>query len=130
MSFRPPRSLPILTLFHNVKSERSNAALALLQSRQKNASGEEQYRIDVVDETQQAPTDTQLKQVASFLQSPTPWKEMMASKDITNAHDALKALEEKPTLLNCPILVDWEKGKAVIGSPTLEALERLIDERK
>ncbi|KAL9558172.1 hypothetical protein PS6_001437 [Mucor atramentarius] len=110
MSFRPPRSLPILTLFHNVKSERSKAALALLQNKQKNASGEEKYRIDVIDENQQAPTDTQLKQ-------------------ITNEHDAFKALKEKPDLLNCPIVVDWEKGKAVMGSPTLEAIEKLIQER-
>lgn len=129
MSFRPPRSLPILTLFHNVKSERSKAALALLQSKQKNASGEEKYRIDVIDENQQTPTDTQLKQVASFLKSPTPWKEMMLNDQITNAHDAFKALKEKPDLLNCPILVDWEKGKAVMGSPTLEAVEKLIQER-
>ncbi|KAG2203745.1 hypothetical protein INT46_010679 [Mucor plumbeus] len=129
MSFRPPRSLPILTLFHNVKSERSKAALALLQNKQKNASGEEKYRIDVVDENQQTPTDTQLKQVASFLNSPTPWKEMLLNDQITNANDAFKALKEKPDLLNCPIVVDWEKGKAVIGSPTLDAVKKLIQER-
>ncbi|KAI7902321.1 uncharacterized protein BX663DRAFT_510731 [Cokeromyces recurvatus] len=132
MSFRPPRSLPILTLFHNVKSERSRAALALLQNKQKNTLGEERYRIDVIDETQQAPTDTQLKQIASFLDSSTPWKDMLMSnnKEITNAHDAIHALQKRPTLLNCPILVDWDKGRAVIGSSSLEALERLINDRK
>ncbi|CEP10958.1 hypothetical protein [Parasitella parasitica] len=129
MSFRPPRSLPILTLFHNAKSERSKAALSLLQNKQKNASGEEKYRIDVIDENQQAPTDTQLKQIASFLNSPTPWKEMMLNDQITNAHDAFKALEKKPDLLNCPIVVDWEKGKAVIGSPTLDEIEKMIQAR-
>lgn len=130
MSFRPPRSLPILTLFHNVKSSNSKAALAILQNKQKNASGEEKYRIDIVDENQQAPTDTQLKQVASFLSSPTPWKDMMLNDQISNAIDASKALKEKPDLLNCPILVDWEKGTAAIGSPTLDALEKIINERK
>jgi arsenate reductase-like glutaredoxin family protein len=131
MSFRPPRSLPILTLFHNVKSDNSKAALRMLQNKQKNANGEEKYRIDIVDENQQAPTDTQLKQIASFLKSSTPWKDMMVDTDgIGNAQDALLALENKPELLNCPIVVDWEKGKAVLGSKTLDAVEQLINERK
>jgi arsenate reductase-like glutaredoxin family protein len=102
----------------------------MLQNKQKNASGEEKYRIDIVDEHQQEPTDTQLKQIASFLSSPTPWKDMLLNDQISNANDAYKALKEKPDLLNCPILVDWEKGKAAIGSHTLDALENLINERK
>ena len=131
MSFRPPRSLPILTLFHNVKSENSKAALALLQNKQKNANGEEKYRIDIMDENKQAPTDTQLKQIASFLKSPTPWKDMLIeANDVGNAQDAFEVLKNKPDLLRCPIVVDWEKGKAVIGSKTLDAVEKLISERK
>ncbi|CAO3625048.1 unnamed protein product [Mucor hiemalis] len=131
MSFRPPRSLPILTLFHNVKSENSKAALSLLQSKQKNASGEEKYRIDVMDENKDAPTDTQLKQIASFLKSPTPWKDMLVdANNIGNAQDAFAVLKDKPDLLRCPIVVDWEKGRAAIGSKTLDAVEKLINERK
>lgn len=131
MSFRPPRSLPILTLFHNVKSDNSKAALALLQSRQKNASGEEKYRIDVMDENKDAPTDTQLKQIASFLKSPTPWKDMLIdANNVGNAQDAFKVLKDKPDLLRCPIVVDWEKGKAALGSKTLDEVEKLINERK
>ncbi|KAG2235045.1 hypothetical protein BDF21DRAFT_433344 [Thamnidium elegans] len=131
MSFRPPRSLPILTLFHNVKSDKSRAALAMLQSKQKNTSGEEKYRIDIMDEHQQTPTDTQLKQIASFLKSPTPWKEMLVDdKNIGNAQDAFQVLKDKPELLQCPIVVDWEKGAAVTGSKTLDAIEKLINERK
>lgn len=131
MSFRPPRSLPILTLFHNVKSDKSRQALALLQAKQKNANGEEKYRIDIMDENQQTPTDTQLKQIASFLNSPTPWKEMLIDvNDIGNAQDAFHVLKKKPELLHCPIVVDWENGKAVGGSSTLEAVEKFIDERK
>lgn len=130
MSFRPPRSLPILTLFHNVKSDRSKAALTMLQNKQKNAQGEEKYRIDIMDETKQTPTDTQLKQIASFLKSPTPWKDMLNDTEIGNAQDAFHVLKEKPELLRCPILVDWENGKAAVGSSTLDALEKLIDARK
>lgn len=128
MSFRPPRSLPILTLFHNVKSNRSKAALTMLQNKQKNPQGEEKYRIDIMDETQQTPTDTQLRQIASFLKSPTPWKDMLNDADISNAEDAFHVLKKKPDLLRCPILVDWEMGNAAAG--TLEALEKIIDARK
>jgi arsenate reductase-like glutaredoxin family protein len=131
MSFRPPRSLPILTLFHNVKSNKSRQALVILQNKQKNANGEEKYRIDIMDENQQTPTDTQLKQIASFLNSPTPWKEMLTdTNDIGNAQDAFHVLKNEPGSLRCPIVVDWENGKAVGGSSTLEAVEKLIDERK
>lgn len=127
MSFRPPRSLPILTLFHNVKSERSKAALTMLQNKQKNVQGEERYRIDVMNA--ETPTDTQLKQIAGFLKSPTPWKDMLV-QDVGNAQDALHLLKEKPDVLRCPILVDWEKGTAAVGTSTLEALEKIIDARK
>lgn len=133
MSFRPPRSLPILTLFHNVRSNNSKAALAMLQNKQKNLDGEEKYRIDVMDEFKQPPTDTQLKQVAIFLKSKTPWKDMLlpdVSKEITNPHDAFKMVQDKPQLLQCPIVVDWERGKAAIGVKDLTEIEKLIDERK
>ncbi|CEG79929.1 hypothetical protein RMATCC62417_14335 [Rhizopus microsporus] len=133
MSFRPPRSLPILTLFHNVKSDNSRAALRLLQSRQKNADGEEKYRIDVMDEYKQPITDTQLRQVASYLESKTPWKDMLlpeASQIIDNAQDAFKIIKDKPEVLRCPIVVDWERGRAASGIKGLEDIEKLINERK
>ncbi|KAG1206733.1 hypothetical protein G6F69_008612 [Rhizopus microsporus] len=129
----PPRSLPILTLFHNVKSDNSRAALRLLQSRQKNADGEEKYRIDVMDEYKQPITDTQLRQVASYLGSKTPWKDMLlpeASQIIDNAQDAFKIIKDKPEVLRCPIVVDWERGRAASGIKGLEDIERLINERK
>ncbi|KAI8092418.1 uncharacterized protein B0P05DRAFT_462383 [Gilbertella persicaria] len=124
MSFRPPRSLPILTLFHSVKSDKSRAALALLQNKQKNARGDDTYKIDIIDH--QTPTDTQLKQVASFLQSPTPWKDMIVDHNANNAQDAIQAIQDNPNLLNRPIVVDWQKGKAAIGSRTLDTIEQLI----
>ncbi|KAI8971663.1 hypothetical protein BDF20DRAFT_915443 [Mycotypha africana] len=141
MSFRPPRTLPILTLFHNVRVKNSQAALQLLQSKQKTESGDEKYRIDVVDEAHSQPTETQLKQMASFLDSPTPYKDLMfndagtGESQVTNVHDALKYIDtakefaaDKP-ILRTPILVDWERGKAAIGQPTLQSIEKLINER-
>ncbi|KAI8974708.1 hypothetical protein BDB01DRAFT_838579 [Pilobolus umbonatus] len=122
MSFRPPRSLPILTLFHNAKSEQSNAALNLLRQKQMNSSGEEGYRIDVQDKS----TEYQLKQVASYLHSNTPWKDMVDS-DVSDGNDALSLLMKRPELLKCPIIVDWEKGKAATA---LTAIEKIIDERQ
>ncbi|KAI8368947.1 hypothetical protein BD560DRAFT_398171 [Blakeslea trispora] len=127
MSFRPPRSLPILTLFHNYQSEKSKAALALLQNKQKNARGDDVYRIDIVGQNE-APTDTQLGQVASFLGTQNAWKDMI-QEDVQSAQDALHVVQSNPGLLRRPIVVDWEKGKAAIGSRTLDAIEQLIKER-
>ncbi|KAI9259345.1 hypothetical protein BY458DRAFT_517087 [Sporodiniella umbellata] len=133
MSFRPPRTLPIITLFHNAKSSQSRAALNLLQSKQKNHEGDERYRIDVMDESKQPPTSTQLGQVASFLNSNTAWKDMLipdASQVVDNAKDAFNLVISKPTLIKCPIVVDWEKGSAALGADDLKAIEELIDKRK
>ncbi|KAG1460606.1 hypothetical protein G6F56_005913 [Rhizopus delemar] len=133
MSFRPPRTLPILTLFHNVRSNQSKAALVMLQNKQKNLEGEERYRIDVMDEFKQPPTDTQLRQVASFLNSSTPWKDMLlpeASERVDNSNDAFQLVKNQPRLLQCPIVVDWENGRAALGAKDLEAIEKLINERK
>ncbi|OBZ84538.1 hypothetical protein A0J61_07410 [Choanephora cucurbitarum] len=125
MSFRPPRSLPILTLFHNYQSEKSKAALALLQSKQKNARGDDVYRIDIIGQNE-APTDTQLNQVASFLGSPNAWKDMVQEQEVESVQDALHVIQANPGLLRRPIVVDWEKGKAAMGSRTIE---QLIQER-
>jgi arsenate reductase-like glutaredoxin family protein len=134
MSFRPPRTLPILTLFHNARVERSRQALQLLQNKQKKSNGEEAYRIDVVDENNHTTTDTQLQQVASFLNSKTPWKDMISPEaasenGITDPRDAFNLLKQNPNVLRCPIVVDWEKGKAALGSPTLDAVKQLIEAR-
>ncbi|KAI8363795.1 hypothetical protein EDC96DRAFT_444592 [Choanephora cucurbitarum] len=124
MSFRPPRSLPILTLFHNYQSEKSKAALAFLQNKQKNARGDDVYRIDIIGQNE-APTDTQLNQVASFLGT-NAWKEMVQEQDVQSVQDALHLIRANPSLLRRPIVVDWEKGKAAMGS---RRIEELIGER-
>lgn len=133
MSFRPPKTLPILSIFHNANNPQSRAALQLLQQRSKRANGDDAYRIDVVD-LQQPPTTDQLRQIASFLPKPSNgtsvWRQMVRpDAQPTDWSEVASALQKEPSLLERPIVVDWARGKAALGRPNLEAIEKLIGER-
>ncbi|KAI9259464.1 hypothetical protein BDA99DRAFT_513318 [Phascolomyces articulosus] len=131
MSFRPPKTLPILSIFHNGNLARSRAALDLLQKRATQKNGNDAYRIDVIDT--QPPTVEQLRQVASFLptspqgNSETHWHQMVQKPDqLHDWSEIAQRLHEEPSLLTRPIVVDWTRGKAAIQPSDIE---NLINER-
>ncbi|KAI8366621.1 uncharacterized protein BYT42DRAFT_587225 [Radiomyces spectabilis] len=128
MSFRPPRSLPVLSIFHSPQCSKSRAALALMQSRQKKANGDDYYRLDVVDNF----TKDQLRQVVQYLSQEVPPKDILrpeAQGQSIDTSTIVEILKSKPDMLERPIVVDWERGKAVLGRPTLDAVQKLIDAR-
>ncbi|KAF7727989.1 hypothetical protein EC973_006754 [Apophysomyces ossiformis] len=134
MSFRPPKTLPILSIFHNAQCSKSRAALQLLLDKQKRPNEDDAYKVDVVDYQQTPPTSDQLRQVAQYLEgnSVPAWRRMIRSEaqdKVHNWQEAQKLLLEQPALLERPIVVDWEKGLAALGRPTLEAVEKLIQGR-
>ncbi|KAG0192238.1 hypothetical protein DFQ28_009812 [Apophysomyces sp. BC1034] len=134
MSFRPPKTLPILSIFHNARSSKSRAALQLLLDKQKRPDQDDAYRVDVVDYEQTPPTPDQLRQVSQFLgeNSVPVWRRMIrpeAQDMVHNWQEAQKLLLDRPALLERPIVVDWEKGQAALGRPTLAAVEKLLNQR-
>ena len=51
---------------------------------------------------------------------------MVQEQEVESVQDALHVIQANPGLLRRPIVVDWEKGKAAMGSRTIE---QLIQER-
>ncbi|KAI7868902.1 hypothetical protein BDF14DRAFT_1789179 [Spinellus fusiger] len=132
MSFRAPRSLPILSIFHNPSSSESVSALQLLQAKRKRPTGEEIYNIDVLDNVNAAPTPSQLQQVAEYLGTPqSHWKTMLSSENMDQHEnkDVHQMIIDQPQLLKRPLVVDWNQGRAAVGSSTLQAIKELIDAR-
>ncbi|KAG0057581.1 hypothetical protein BGZ83_008163 [Gryganskiella cystojenkinii] len=113
MSFRLPK-FPMLTLFHNPANDVSNQALKLLRQ----ASVTHNFEIDVVDAKTTPPTHQQVSNIVEFLgkagcsQILTP----EAPKASTVA-EVQKILDANPGFLNKPLVVDWNKGKAIVANP-------------
>ncbi|KAJ2961043.1 hypothetical protein NQZ79_g3673 [Umbelopsis isabellina] len=123
MSFRPPRTRPILSIFHNPKCSKSRAALQLL-----NSHTDPPYQVDVIDYLSDPPTPDQLRQVSNYLGTVQGMLRSDAPK-VDTVGQLIELVKKDPAVLERPVVIDWEKGKAVIGRPTSEAVERLIKDR-
>ena len=129
MSFRPPKTLPILSIFHNGNLARSRTALELLKKRAQENAGNDSYRIDVIEpETQ--PTLDQLRQVASALpkrEGASAWHQMVRpDAEVQEWAEIAQRIHDDPGLLQRPIVIDWARGQAAM---TPEDIEKLISER-
>ncbi|CAO3596104.1 unnamed protein product [Absidia cylindrospora] len=131
MSFRPPKTLPILSIFHNSRVPLSRRAVAMLQERRTRPNtGEDAYRLDIIgDDT--LPTKDQLEQMASYLHG---WDHLVAAKENTSPspttlQDAETLLLQDPSALQRPVVVDWSNGMAAVGSSSLDTIEALVQHR-
>ncbi|ORX45256.1 hypothetical protein DM01DRAFT_1411017 [Hesseltinella vesiculosa] len=119
MSFRAPKTLPIISLFHNPRVAQSQQAMRMLQERQRRPSGEDAYRLDVIA-PDQLPTKDQLQQLASSLHG---WDALLADEaKAATQHDALSVLLKDTDALKRPIAMDWDKGTAATNMTDLENL--------
>ncbi|KAG0348454.1 hypothetical protein BG004_005183 [Podila humilis] len=115
MSFRLPK-FPMLTLFHNPSSEVSVQALRLL----KKASVQHKFEIDLIQTKSQAPTHQQVSNIVEYLGKGSiaaGCQEILvpeAPKASTVA-EVQKILDANPSYLRKPLVVDWNKGKAIIA---------------
>ncbi|KAG0008515.1 hypothetical protein BGZ80_003355, partial [Entomortierella chlamydospora] len=114
MSFRLPR-FPMLTVFHNPSNETSNQALKLIRQ----ASVNYHFDVDIID-PKVKPTHQQVSNIIEFLGKGS---EAKGVSDILTA-DAPKAstiaevqkiLDANPGYMKRPLVVDWNKGKAIIA---------------
>ncbi|RUO95573.1 hypothetical protein BC936DRAFT_143720 [Jimgerdemannia flammicorona] len=131
MSFRDIPKLPILSIFHNPSCSKSCAALRLLESAVPATATIPAYRIDVVDYIKEPPTATQLRLAAQFLGLKGEAVQAMLRPDaprVRDVDDVIRIIEEQPAILERPLVIDWEAGKAVIGRPP-EKVQELIRER-
>ncbi|ORZ10738.1 hypothetical protein BCR42DRAFT_469636 [Absidia repens] len=119
MSFRPPKTLPILSIFHNSRNGASRQALELLQKQQQRPSGQDAYRVDIIgDDT--LPTKDQLQQLSSYLHG---WKNLASEQQQDSTiQDTQQALLKDPMALKRPLVVDWQRGAAATSTNTIQAL--------
>ncbi|GJJ77175.1 hypothetical protein EMPS_09534 [Entomortierella parvispora] len=126
MSFRLPK-FPMLTLFHNPASEVSNQALKLLRQ----ASVNYKFDIDLI-ESKTAPTHQQVSNIVEYLgkgSAATGCAKILtpeAPKASTVA-EVQKILDANPGYLMKPLVVDWNKGKAIVAVPATKVNEMVKD---
>ncbi|CAG8539237.1 2577_t:CDS:1 [Acaulospora colombiana] len=121
MSFRMPYAQPILTLVYNKKCNSSNRALSILYDALKKHPGV--FKLDILDYKKQPPTKDQLRNITEYLGvgkdfSTILRKDASADAETLNSVDELEeAIRRRPEILQRPILVDWDKGKAIVARP-------------
>ncbi|KAF9188873.1 hypothetical protein BGZ51_006361 [Haplosporangium sp. Z 767] len=128
MSFRLPR-FPMLTLFHNPTSAVSTQALKLLRQ----ASVNHHFDVDIVDsKTAPAPTHQQVSNIVEYLGKGSieqGCKEILTpdAPKASTVSEIQKILDANPGYMRRPLVVDWNKGKAVVAEPASKVNEMVKD---
>jgi arsenate reductase-like glutaredoxin family protein len=105
-----------LTIFHNPASDASVQALKFVRQ----ASVKYNFDVDIVDSQTTAPTHQQVSNIVSYLGHGSLQKgcsEILvpqAPKASTVA-EVQKILDANPGYMMRPLVVDWNKGKAVVA---------------
>ncbi|RIB10443.1 hypothetical protein C2G38_1979798 [Gigaspora rosea] len=138
MSFRMPFTQPIVTLIYNPSCSKSNVALSILHEALKKQPGI--FKLDVLDYQKQPPTKDQLSNIVQYLgiehdlnrilrdDTSTVASEEGIQETMKTAHNVnelTEVIKQQPLKLQRPILVDWDKGKAIIARPPEKTKEFL-----
>lgn len=119
MSFRLPK-FPMLTVFHNPSSDVSVQALKLLKA----ASVKYNFEIDLIQTKTQAPTHQQVSNIVEYLGNGSVEQGCRAilapeAPKASTVSEVQKILDANPGYLRKPLVVDWNKGKAIIAEVLL-----------
>ncbi|CAG8497186.1 14131_t:CDS:1 [Cetraspora pellucida] len=140
MSFRMPFAQPIITLIYNPSCSKSNLALSILQEAL--TKQPDVFKLDILDYQKQPPTKDQLKNIVQYLGVEHDLNKLLRDNTSisTNGEDTQETvktalsvselsevIKQQPSRLQRPILVDWNKGKAIIARPP-EKVEEFLKE--
>jgi len=129
--------LPQISIFHHASSPPSTKALGLLRSAlsapypsSKPDAPPLEYNLEVVEA---APNSDQLRTILSYMPSKatSPSLALLSSHPSAGADrpDSVGAIAElvrkNPQALKWPIVVDWENGKAAVGS--VDGVKEIIE---
>ncbi|KAG8827395.1 hypothetical protein FRC19_003544 [Serendipita sp. 401] len=137
MSFRPPRNLPVISIFHNASSSPSQRALALLKKAvsEPYPAGSKSplpVELSVVERT---PTADQFKTMQRYYGKPISAflsaHPSASSSENGSGSDEVERVREtvtqNPMALKYPIVVDWDAGKIAVGD--MSEVENILNER-
>lgn len=143
MSFRPPRNLPVLSIFHNASSPPSVKALNLLRravSEPYPAPPKPPLPVEL-SVVERLPTSDQFRTMQRYYGRPitaflsahpsSSGSESGAGKD--EVERVVQTAKANPLALKYPIVVDWDAGKIAVGSVSdvealLQARAKMRDE--
>jgi arsenate reductase-like glutaredoxin family protein len=86
------------------------------------------YQVDVIEYLSNPPTPDQLRQVSNYMGTVQGMLRPDAPK-VDTIGQLIELVKENPAVLERPVVVDWDKGRAVLGRPTADAVEKLIKDR-
>lgn len=116
MSFRLPK-FPMVTIFHNPSLKTSTEALSLLQK----ASRRYNFEIDLIQTKTQPPTHQQVANIVEYLGNGSideGLKQILVTeveRKPSTVAEVQEILDRNPGYLRKPLLVDWNRGKALIA---------------
>ncbi|OSX56664.1 hypothetical protein POSPLADRAFT_1175056 [Postia placenta MAD-698-R-SB12] len=136
------RAIPQLSIFHNVSSPPSNAALRLLQAAlsspyppSKPNAPPLKFNLDIVENV--PPNPDQLRTIISYLPSDASRVEAPSPVSLLSAHPTVHTRPTSPegvarlaaqnlNAIKWPIVVDWDHGKAAVGD--VEGVKGILEE--
>ncbi|PVG00145.1 hypothetical protein CPB86DRAFT_783019 [Serendipita vermifera] len=135
MSFRPPRNLPVISIFHNPSSPPSVNALALLRKAKAEPypsppKAPLSFELSVVE---RLPTTDQFKTmqryygqpITTFLSAhPSSNEEGKGADEVERVRNVAN---KNPLALKYPLVVDWDRAKIAVGN--LSDVKKILDGR-
>ncbi|KAF9541006.1 hypothetical protein EC957_003585 [Mortierella hygrophila] len=124
MSFRLPK-FPMITIFHNPSLKTSTEALSLLQK----ASRRYNFEIDLIQTKKQPPTHQQVANIVEYLGNGSidaGLEQVLVpevEKKPSTVAEVQEILDKNPGYLRKPLVVDWNRGKALIADPPRRIFE-------
>ncbi|RGB30236.1 hypothetical protein C1646_765622 [Rhizophagus diaphanus] len=139
MSFRINMVQPILTLIYNPACNKSNKALSILHKTLEQQPGI--FNLDILDYQKTPLTRDQLRNIVQYLNIENDLNKILRNEDGTvkegnettkieqpkSIQELTNIVKEQPIRLQRPILVDWDKGKAIIARPA-EKVDEFLKE--
>ncbi|KAF9426960.1 hypothetical protein BGZ94_005731 [Podila epigama] len=119
-----------ITFFHNPKCSTSRNAAKLLESEA--AAKSNAFSIETIEYLKNPLTRDQVKHILGFLDSehhPEVYTTFLRkdAPQASSVKDVQDILENDPALLQRPLVVDWDRKKAVIGRPAEAVLDIVKD---
>ncbi|KAF8945606.1 hypothetical protein BGZ47_002319 [Haplosporangium gracile] len=124
MSFRLPR-FPMITIFHNPSLKSSTEALSFLQK----TSRRYNFEIDLIQTDKQPPTHQQVANIVEYLGNGSIDEGLAqvlvpeVEKKPSTVAEVQEILDRNPRYLRKPLIVDWNRGKALIADPPKRVFE-------
>ena len=126
MSFRLNIAQPILTLLYNPACNKCNQALSILHKALEQQPGV--FNLDILDYQKRPPTKDQLQNIVQYLNAENDLNKILRDEDGTakegdtmqgpkSIQELANIIKEQPIRLQRPILIDWDKGRAIIARP-------------